>query len=138
MFSIFTRLISGTALFLVLASGALHASINPKKVVVLANANSADSMEVARYYMNKRSIPEGNLVLLPMTLEEQIDWPTFVREIYNPLLDHLVQKNWISALTGSVIWGEMYPNGYPIGTAATITTIRPRITQQVQMKVGLV
>lgn len=53
-------------------------------------------MEVARYYIHKRNIPDTNLVIIPMPLVEEIDWPTFATQIYNPLLEHLVRKNWIT------------------------------------------
>ena len=45
-------------------------ALAPEEVLVLANKRSAKSLEIARYYMEKRHIPENNLVLLEISTDE--------------------------------------------------------------------
>jgi uncharacterized protein (TIGR03790 family) len=73
-----------------------------KRVVVLANSSSGESLELARYYAAKRGIPTENIVALPMSLAETIGWREFVDTVYQPLQDELVRRGWIEA-TGSAL-----------------------------------
>ncbi|MGC4072655.1 MAG: TIGR03790 family protein [Nibricoccus sp.] len=66
----------------------------------MANASSDESFKLARYYAQRRAIPEENIVALPMTLAETIGWREFVDTVYQPLQDELVRRGWIDA-TGS-------------------------------------
>ncbi|MDD2764291.1 MAG: TIGR03790 family protein [Opitutaceae bacterium] len=68
-----------------------------KRIIVLANANDADSMRLARYYAEKRGVPAGNIIALPMPADETIGWPEFIAAIYQPLQDQLVARGWIDA-----------------------------------------
>lgn len=45
-------------------------ALGPSEILVLANANQADSVRLARYYMQKRQIPANNLVKLRVTDKE--------------------------------------------------------------------
>jgi len=67
------------------------------RVVVLANANDPDSIRLARYYAEKRAVPSGNIMVLPMSSAETISWPEFISTIYQPLQDALVAQTWIDA-----------------------------------------
>src|SRR5690349_1217899 len=71
-----------------------------RRVVILANASSDESLKLARYYAERRAIPAENIVALPMTLAETISWREFVDTVYQPLQDELVRRGWIDA-TGS-------------------------------------
>jgi len=66
-----------------------------ERVVILANADAPGSTEVARYYAEKRSIPEANIVALPMPREETISLRSFVEAIFNPLRNTLAEHGWI-------------------------------------------
>lgn len=66
-----------------------------ERVVVVANENERQSMELARYYMEKRGISEGNLIALPFPSQETIGGRDFVSKIWDPLLETLLEKNWI-------------------------------------------
>jgi uncharacterized protein (TIGR03790 family) len=68
-----------------------------RRVIVLANAGSADSVRLARYYAAKRGVPAANIIALPMSAEETIGWPEFIATIYQPLQDQLVARGWIDA-----------------------------------------
>ncbi len=74
---------------------------NVRKVYVVANAEDPDSREIASYYRQLRSIPEENLIFLPLPTEESIPWSRFVREVYNPLLQRLLASDAIMAVTSN-------------------------------------
>ena len=65
------------------------------RVVVLVNANSPDSLAVARHYCQRRGIPQDNIVSLPMPLSETITWAEFVQTIWEPLAQALEAGAWV-------------------------------------------
>ena len=71
---------------------------SPDHVVVVANLREAQSVDLARYYMHKRNIPDANLILLNVSPQEAINWEDFIEEIYNPLAKVLVEKEWIDGI----------------------------------------
>jgi uncharacterized protein (TIGR03790 family) len=73
-----------------------------RRVVLLANAASPDSLRVARHYAARRGVPAANIIALPMSREETIGWPEFIATIYQPLQDQLVARGWIDAIPTSV------------------------------------
>ncbi len=74
---------------------------DPASVVVVANANESASMELARYYAEKRSIPGENVIALPMPQEETLSGMEFVETIWDPLLAELIDAGWIRGSLGS-------------------------------------
>ena len=72
------------------------------RVIVLANSNDAGSLLLARYYMDKRNVPAANLVALPMSADETIDWRQFIDAIYQPAQDELIKRGWIQAIETSL------------------------------------
>ncbi len=91
----FLTVVLATAFFCTSPLWAKIGNIDPAKVVVLANADDKDSLEIARYYIKARELPEENLIAVPMPLEETLDWETFVEGVYNPVLTALVEKEWL-------------------------------------------
>ena len=69
-----------------------------ESVVVLANANDPDSLAIANYYAKKRGIPQENIIALPLPIEETISVSDYVVVLHNPLLDVLIQKEWVRAV----------------------------------------
>ncbi len=67
------------------------------RVVILANADDEDSLRIARYYAERREVPEANIIALPMATTEAITWRDFVLGIWQPLQDELIQREWIDA-----------------------------------------
>jgi len=74
----------------------LH-QITPERVVFVYNTNDADSLEVAQYYRDKRSIPNDNLIGLAITVPTQgatgttcetviLDETDYLSQIETPLL----------------------------------------------------
>jgi uncharacterized protein (TIGR03790 family) len=84
-----------------------------KRVVILANASSEDSLKLARHYAEKRGIPVENIVALPMTMAETVSWREFIDTVYQPLQDALVSRGWIEA-TGSALKDSVGRKKYAI------------------------
>lgn len=72
-------------------------SMDAARVLVLANADDPDSLRLARHYAAARSVPAGNVLALPLSRQEEIAWPEFVRTLWEPLLARLVAEGWIDA-----------------------------------------
>ena len=68
------------------------------RVVLLANSDDPDSLQIARHYADVRHVPRENIVALPMALTETITWPDFVATVWQPLQDELVRRQWIDAI----------------------------------------
>ncbi|MGA1205957.1 MAG: TIGR03790 family protein [Opitutales bacterium] len=74
----------------------------PDSVVVVANSSMEGSLEVARAYMERRGIPDKNLVVLETSVEEHIPRPLYLETIHNPLLQALLDRRLIDAFEGTV------------------------------------
>lgn len=70
---------------------------DPAHVIVVANSRSADSLAVARYYMQRRGIPEKNLFQIQASTDPDISWTEFVEQVFNPLRQQLTAAGWIDA-----------------------------------------
>ncbi len=68
------------------------------RVLVLANRDDPESLEVARHYVERRGLGERAIVALPMPLTEEISWAEFVSAIWNPLLQEATARGDIDAM----------------------------------------
>ena len=68
------------------------------RVVIVANSNDPDSVELARYYSDRRGIPRENIVELDLPVGEEINWPVYVSRLHEPLRNWLIERDWISAI----------------------------------------
>ncbi len=64
-------------------------------VVVVVNANDPDSRAIGRYYAERRGIPIANIIELDAPTEETISLRDYVDRVHNPLLDQLLEKEWV-------------------------------------------
>jgi uncharacterized protein (TIGR03790 family) len=62
-------------------------------VLIVANANSSLSRNIAEYYARKRSIPQNNICYLRLTTEESIDRATYEKEVEAPVAACLQQRS---------------------------------------------
>jgi uncharacterized protein (TIGR03790 family) len=62
--------------------------------VVLYNESVPDSVELAKYYAEKRGIPAGNLVGVKCPQDELISRETYTKQIETPLREAFAQRNW--------------------------------------------
>ena len=110
-------LLRWTALAACLCSVLARASENGRslaaRVILVANRNNPESVELARFYARKRGIPLANLFTYPMPAAETISWPEFVSAIWNPLLRDLVKTNWIDAIPMEV-WDKAGRHQYAV------------------------
>lgn len=74
-----------------------------RRVIVLANSADPDSVALARFYAAQREVPVENIVALPMPPAESITWREFIDQIYQPVQDELVRRNWINALPSTLV-----------------------------------
>ncbi len=80
------------ALWVLLAATA--SAIGPDQVLLLGNANSPLSRSVTEYYARARSIPASQVLLLPMSNNEEINRQTYQQQIAAPVAAFLRRKGW--------------------------------------------
>lgn len=68
------------------------------RVIILANSADPDSLRVARHYASARGVPPANIIALKMASGETLSWRDFVADIWQPLRDELVSRQWIDAV----------------------------------------
>ncbi len=69
--------------------------VDTRGVIVLANRQVPESVELARHYMERRSIPAENLCVLDLPKGEQMSRKQFNHELREPLLQFLRDGGWI-------------------------------------------
>jgi uncharacterized protein (TIGR03790 family) len=67
-------------------------ALEPDEVLVIANVEAADSLELARYYMMRRGIPADNLVLLKSSPEERCSRQEYDEKIKKPVRQALIRR----------------------------------------------
>ncbi|MFA5904968.1 MAG: TIGR03790 family protein, partial [Desulfobacula sp.] len=73
------------------SSGVL--ALDKDEIVVLANTNASESIGLAKYYMEKRNIPEGHLIKLWMTDKEWCSREEFQEKVIKPVRQYLKEKD---------------------------------------------
>ncbi|MCK4602486.1 MAG: TIGR03790 family protein, partial [Phycisphaerae bacterium] len=73
-----------------LAGGAL--ALTPEEVLVVANANSAESVKLAEYYAKVRRIPAENIALIKTTVTYTIARDRYDSQIRDPLAKLIVER----------------------------------------------
>jgi len=103
----------------------LH-QITPERVAFIYNTNDPDSLEVAQYYRDKRSIPNANLIGLAITVPTQgatgttcetvsLNETTYLSQIETPLLSALETLGADFSTDGSSpIWVIVLGFGIPL------------------------
>ncbi|MEM7674053.1 MAG: TIGR03790 family protein [Verrucomicrobiota bacterium] len=69
-----------------------------ENIWILANANSDQSVLLASHYATARSIPDENIIKLPMPQRETIKFREYIDLIYNPLVRALQDAGAINAI----------------------------------------
>jgi len=67
-------------------------------VVIVVNENDPDSIAIGEYYADRRGIPEENIVRLETSTDETISLGEYVETISNPLLNELLERDWINGV----------------------------------------
>lgn len=66
-----------------------------KRLIILANSASGDSVAIARFYAKSRLVPEANIIALAMPEKETISIAEYVEHLHNPLLETLLDRRLI-------------------------------------------
>ena len=74
---------------MILLCAACALALEPNKILVIANSDIDSSVELAKYYCSKRSVPAENILSLPLGTELNDD---ISREDYNSLLAGPIRK----------------------------------------------
>lgn len=101
------------ALLITVACPTLSRALTPDEVLVVANAGSDDSVELARFYAKLRKIPDQNVLLVKTTTAYEVARDDYETQIRRPVLRHLAEKNLIGKVKCLVL---MY--GVPVRVAA--------------------
>lgn len=70
----------------VLAGAAPCLALTPAEVMVVANSDCDDSLEIAKTYMSARGIPDKNLLLIKTTKDYEVSRKAYDEEIRKPIL----------------------------------------------------
>lgn len=104
------------------------------RVVILANRDDADSVRIARHYAAVRSVPEANIVALPLPSTETITWREFIAAVWTPLLDELVRTGWVDAvpmaLSDAIGRRKYAPSGHRIAALVVCRGVPLRISHE--------
>lgn len=73
-------------------------ALDPEEVLVVTNLNAAKSKELAEYYMEKRHIPEENIVSLFITDKEICSRNEYEKKAIPPIREFLRKNNQIRAI----------------------------------------
>ncbi len=101
------RSIARLALAIALLTPALAAhALEPGEVIVVANANSKDSLQLAREYLKARNVPETNLVTVETTTGYAVSRGDYDAQILQPIRKALQERNLTTkARCLCLIWG---------------------------------
>jgi uncharacterized protein (TIGR03790 family) len=67
-------------------------ALEPSEVAVVANSFVSDSVDLARYYMEKRGIPKENLIRIDTTIKEACSREDYDEEIAEPVREFLYNR----------------------------------------------
>lgn len=85
------------ALFCGLAVSCAYA-LEPTQVLVIANRSASDSVDLARYYMEKRGIPKQNLLKVATTEKESCTRRVYEQEVAEPIRKAVAENPQIKVL----------------------------------------
>ena len=68
-------------------------ALEPNEILVLANRNAARSVGLAKYYMERRGIPEKNLLALWVTDKEWCEREDYEKRVAAPVREHLKERD---------------------------------------------
>jgi uncharacterized protein (TIGR03790 family) len=78
---------------IIMATSTLIYALEPHQILVVVNLNVAGSLRVAKEYMGKRAIPDGNLVALRLTDKETCGREEYNQSVALPVRKYLREKD---------------------------------------------
>ncbi|MDQ8194539.1 TIGR03790 family protein [Coraliomargarita sp. SDUM461004] len=101
---------SGAALLCVLLLGLISSKLSAQsnealaaEMIIVVNRSDPDSLELGQYYARQRGIPESRIVQLSAPTSETITVAQYVETIANPLLNILLDKEWVKGVKDSAL-----------------------------------
>ena len=84
------HLIASLLTLLLLCSALL--ALEPDEILIIANRNSSESLEIAQYYCAKRGVPEDNILALPLGAElgYTISRANYEKQLAEPIRERLL------------------------------------------------
>jgi uncharacterized protein (TIGR03790 family) len=73
------------------------------RLVILANSRQPESVRLAEFYAEKRAVPPGNIVVLPLPETESITWREFIDQVWQPVQDELLRRGWIDGMASDLL-----------------------------------
>ncbi|WP_321283918.1 TIGR03790 family protein [uncultured Vibrio sp.] len=80
-------------LLLVLGTPAICQALTPDEILVVANTRTNNSLALARYYMQRRGIPQSHLVRINATWEEHCSRQEYIQSILKPVRRALAERD---------------------------------------------
>ena len=80
------------ATFILLLTAFPAFALEPKEIVIVANKDSKESMDVAAHYVKSRGVPKENVIALSLPTGENIDRADYDKKLAGPLREALADK----------------------------------------------
>lgn len=68
-------------------------ALDPEEILVIANRNAHKSVDIAKYYMKKRKIPEHNLIMVRVTDTETCSRSDYQKKVALPVRRYIEQND---------------------------------------------
>jgi uncharacterized protein (TIGR03790 family) len=83
---------AGTLIFLALIFYKPASALEPHEILVIANKDRTESGLIARYYCNKRGVPDNNILALPLgtNLNDTISRDNYEKQLIEPIRKRLL------------------------------------------------
>ena len=86
------RLAAATVVLAIAATCTHCLALEPREVLIVANQESPDSVQLARTYMELRAIPPENLLLVRTTTAYDVSADDYESQIRQPILEHMKSR----------------------------------------------
>jgi len=81
-------------------------ALQPEEVLVVGNADSPDSVSLARFYAAARMIPQRNIVLVKTTTRPEISHQDYHTRIKRPIIQAMLERRLVGHIRSvCLIWG---------------------------------
>ena len=77
-------------------------ALTPDEIVVVANSRATDSVKLAKYYMQKRAIPQENLIKIKTSWDEVCDREEYDKNIAAPVREAITKLRTTKLIRGIV------------------------------------
>ena len=90
--------IARVALCILMLTRGVARAQSVQNVLVVANEASSGSVQIANHYARKHSIPTDQVLLIRAPVEDEIDRPTYQRQIESPIAAWLRETSHLACM----------------------------------------